>query len=90
MTKKDYELIARAFYNQMTSTTVFGTSEQLAIKGTAMLLSVYLAEQNPKFNRSKFLMDCGHDKQELRAWLLDNGYKTIKPTHLDNVYLIKK
>ena len=59
MTKKDYELIARAFYNQMTSTTVFGTSEQLAIKGTAMLLSVYLAEQNPKFNRSKFLKACG-------------------------------
>jgi hypothetical protein len=34
-------------------------------------------------------MDCGFDKQELRGWLLDNGYKTIQPTQLKNVYLIK-
>lgn len=34
-------------------------------------------------------MDCGYDKQELRSWLLDNGYKTIQPTDIENVYLIK-
>lgn len=34
-------------------------------------------------------MDCGYNKQELRAWLLDNGYKTIQPTELKNVYLIR-
>ena len=34
-------------------------------------------------------MDCGSDKQELRTWLLSNGYKTIQATRLDNVYLIK-
>ena len=34
-------------------------------------------------------MDCGHDKQELRTWLLSNGYETIQATRLENVYLIK-
>ena len=35
-------------------------------------------------------MDCGYTKKELRAWCLDNGYSTIRPTYMENVYLITK
>lgn len=34
-------------------------------------------------------MDCGYSKEELRNWLLDNGYKKLVPTNIDKVWLIK-
>lgn len=55
MTKKDYELIASVIYSLYLGHTDWTRScEQVTSR-----FADKLAENNPKFNRSKFLQACG-------------------------------
>ena len=68
MTKKDYELIASVIAGWIKNTKnldKLGWSEGHILTGVsvledfAMFLDYRLAQNNPKFNRSKFLKACG-------------------------------
>ena len=54
MTRKDYEIIARALNTAQTMTT-----ERAGVGVTAYLLASELAKDNPRFNRDLFLKACG-------------------------------
>ena len=54
MTRKDYELIAKVFKNAQELTT-----ERAGVGVTAYLLANELAQDNPRFDRARFLSACG-------------------------------
>lgn len=62
MTKKDYELIAGAIYNQYSVET--GQSQQ-GIENVARLLAYKLELDNPRFDRNKFITACGIETEIL-------------------------
>jgi hypothetical protein len=53
MTKKDYQLIASAFF-EFSSVALEGIGENIA-----KALADKLAQENPKFDRSRFMEACG-------------------------------
>lgn len=57
MTRKDYELIARAIRRSADADR--STLRLAAIETVAVLLAVDLAEGNPRFDRARFLAACG-------------------------------
>lgn len=61
MTKKDYELIARAIKRQWTiQVSITGTGDKsLAIHETALRIAYALKTENPRFDKDKFLQACG-------------------------------
>lgn len=61
MTKKHYELIARAIKKQWeTEARIYGKGERsLVVHNTALRLAYALEDNDPKFNLSKFLRACG-------------------------------
>ena len=56
MTRKDYQLIASAI-SELASD--FGKGEVVAINLVADTLADALAQENPRFDRAKFLTACG-------------------------------
>lgn len=66
MTKKDYELIAGIFKDQIkTWGEVHGNSERkLSLEIMADALADTLAYDNPKFDRNKFLIACGVETEQ--------------------------
>ena len=62
MTKKDYELIAKGFKDAL-STWTPDTQERksciYAIQDACKTVATKLEEQNPRFNKTKFLQACG-------------------------------
>jgi len=56
MTRKDYQLIASAINGQRQG---FGRGETVAISSLAETLADALAQDNPRFDRAKFLTACG-------------------------------
>jgi hypothetical protein len=54
MTKKHYEAIAKAFYAYIATNTGANIARPIAKD-----LADYFAQDNPKFNRSRFLEACG-------------------------------
>lgn len=65
MTRKDFELIARALRDArpaVTSRNEEMTRERLSALNTAAeLMASELASTNPRFNRERFLKACGLD-----------------------------
>lgn len=68
MTKKHYEAIAKIFRSQLRSADnhtrkEHRTIERYTTESTAKEIADYFATDNPKFNRLRFLKDCGvlHD-----------------------------
>lgn len=60
MTKKDYELIAKTFNDVMYSNQGwYSESAKQAHTWVAKALAEVFTEENPKFNRDKFLKACG-------------------------------
>lgn len=61
MTKKDYELIARAFHDQIHNAHWDGQLRSgIAIMADAM--ATFLGADSPKFDTEKFLRACGLDE----------------------------
>jgi hypothetical protein len=58
MTKKDYELIASTFVQQLSNYQDL-TPEASAIRGVARGMATQLESTNPRFNRKLFLTACG-------------------------------
>jgi len=58
MTKKDYELIASTFVQQLSNYQDL-TPEASAIRGVARGMATQLEGTNPRFNRKLFLTACG-------------------------------
>jgi hypothetical protein len=58
MTKKDYELIAAAI-NLVGYANVSNEAAQTTLNKLARLLAEQLGNDNPRFNRDKFLQACG-------------------------------
>jgi len=71
MTRKDYELIARAFKIANGSIKVAEYDAKTALDLTSAILADSLEKTNPRFNRDRFLVACGSlpkcDKCEKRA-----------------------
>lgn len=62
MTRKDYELIAKSINHHLAIMGMSGkaTSEEfLAVGSVAQKIAQGLAEDNPRFDRQKFLKACG-------------------------------
>ncbi len=62
MTKKDYELIASVYAAEMQFYEEYGEDElepKAIIASNAHQMANALAEQNPKFDRKRFLKACG-------------------------------
>lgn len=62
MTKKDYELIARALKAARVSNTLDDPNKALynnGIDNAVALMARVLAQDNPRFNRERFLIACG-------------------------------
>lgn len=57
MTRKDYVLIADAIKWQMENST--SAEQQQGVKFTAGELAWRLAQENPRFDRERFLTACG-------------------------------
>lgn len=57
MTKKHFIAIAAGIYVELQNTR--STSEDRAIENTARRLASIFAEENPRFDRSRFLAACG-------------------------------
>ena len=58
MTKKDFQLIASAFVEEL-SNYQDQTTEALAIREVARRLATQLKTTNPRFDRNLFLVACG-------------------------------
>ena len=58
MTKKDFELIASTFVQQLSNYQDL-TPEASAIRGVARQMATQLETTNPRFNRELFLTACG-------------------------------
>jgi len=58
MTRKDYELIAETF-RDMLAVAVLWDDEAKGIGAIARVLATRLEEDNPRFDRDKFLNACG-------------------------------
>ena len=66
MTKKDYELIARVLKDQLESCFThvnkqIGTIEAYSVECVVKQLTKELEQDNPRFNRQKFMKACGLD-----------------------------
>lgn len=61
MTKKDYEVIAKAIKKQWdVQVEITGTGDKsMAIHETALRIATGLGHDNPKFDYNKFLNACG-------------------------------
>lgn len=60
MTKKDFELIARVLSEQLASTTADTPRDAVtAVECVAYRFARALANENPRFNRGRFLAACG-------------------------------
>lgn len=71
MTKKDYELIAKALNDARNTITVLGVSQQSRtheqLKGVGFCVFTMahrLANTNPKFDRVRFMQACGFVEHE--------------------------
>ena len=59
MTKKDYELIAKAIKNATADLIISANTE--TTDNIVWGLALELEKENPKFNRNKFVKACGLD-----------------------------
>lgn len=60
MTRKDYELIAHAFARELQFYgEVITPQEKSIVRGVAQRLADKLLQDNPRFDRVKFLRACG-------------------------------
>ena len=60
MTRKDYELIAKAIADLRNATgAVMGEEFQHGAKQAAQYIASALASDNPRFDRERFLKACG-------------------------------
>jgi hypothetical protein len=57
MTRKDYELIARAISE--VSKLTMNPQASIAVRTVAANIAMHLVSQNDRFDRSKFLKACG-------------------------------
>lgn len=68
MTKKDYELIASAFYPFCTEMAdgniTLSKDEKQGARVVAIKMSTTLGAKDPKFDRNKFLIACGIETHE--------------------------
>ena len=60
MTKKDYELVARAIFNQRNSITMRITIEFNTLDDTIETMAAHFALMNDKFNKDAFMEAAGH------------------------------
>jgi hypothetical protein len=58
MTKKDYQVIARAIYRVRTQDTDHGSEARGALSLLTEELSDLLADDNPNFQRETFILAC--------------------------------
>lgn len=66
MTKKDYELIARVFKGELHAwdnapDSKFKENAIEVIRALSQIMAGYLATDNPRFDRDRFLEACGLD-----------------------------
>lgn len=60
MTRKDYELIAKALYQRrLWLSDPDNPDKMLAHNGTVLHIADALASDNPRFDRARFLKACG-------------------------------
>ena len=60
MTRKDYELIAKAIKTQVELSRTFDEKgEELAVLNIARDLADALTRENPRFDRDRFMVACG-------------------------------
>jgi hypothetical protein len=59
MTRKDYELIARAFRIAKGSTEVAEYDAKTALELASVILADSIENTNPRFDRERFLIACG-------------------------------
>lgn len=62
MTKKDYELVARAILNQRNSITSRTAIEFKTLDDTIETMAAHFALMNDRFNKSTFMEAAGHGK----------------------------
>lgn len=61
MTRKDYFLIASVFHNGYEQVSMTGTDDDaIFLNSMADHMGDLLAEDNPRFDRTKFLKACGY------------------------------
>ena len=59
MTRKDYKLIAEVFKSANENWLGFSETPSAVLAGTARSLATQLAQENPRFDRARFLEACG-------------------------------
>lgn len=59
MTRKDYKLIAEVLKSANENWAGWNEKPEEVIAGTARSLATKLAQENPRFDRAKFLEACG-------------------------------
>jgi hypothetical protein len=59
MTRKDYKLIAEVLKSGMENWAGWNEKPEEVLSGTARSLATKLAQDNPRFDRAKFLEACG-------------------------------
>lgn len=59
MTRKDYKLIAEVLKSGMENWAGWNEKPEEVIAGTARSLATKMAQENPRFDRAKFLEACG-------------------------------
>lgn len=62
MTKKDYELIAQAF-RAVTDVLDVSDDEYRGVREVAVAIALRLADNNPRFDRARFLAACGVEEE---------------------------
>jgi hypothetical protein len=65
MTRKDYELLARVFRNEIeTAEAMQETIGAEAVRCFADSLSGALAHDNPRFDKARFIAACGAERND--------------------------
>ena len=59
MTKKDYELIAKVIKVHANFKCTYTDQRKVEMLDLAIDLAVYFQEENPRFDRDRFLKACG-------------------------------
>lgn len=70
MTRKDYQLIARALKQASENWEGFDEENpQVVITAISAYLARELAQDNPRFDRTRFLEACGLEVHNSREWV---------------------
>ncbi len=75
MTRKDYELIARVFYHEVSTCKVL--EEQTAIKRVASDLAIEFSKHHAAFDERKFMEACGFETANAWSIIVTKELKNV-------------